>query len=680
MEKTVLEKNLEQISRYNNKLSAKIAELSQLENSFELLEAKSGDVNLLYNNILLHDPVDPQEEAYNIFHNLSDNSKSSINVLFGLGLGYVFTRFVLSSPGKIIVFEPNIDILRITFEVADLSEYLAKDNVLIVDSIGDLEKYIEKFYFSDAKINLVSHKHDGYKSNFLSSYANLNSEILAEILQKIEYIKGLYQNNYNNLFRNCISWTIAGVHNLPDVMEHNELESLRDKFSGKPAIIISAGPSLNKNIDLLKEYQDQAVIFCVGTALKTAVKHDIRPDFLTIVEHNDCTSQVAGIDTSDMNMILMPFTHEKFHKLKTKRKFNYYPKNDFTALWLADLLGVSVDDYHNKGTVSLCALFSAKIMGCDPIILIGQDLAYTNGKCYSDESAYSNLKCVKNKDTGKFEIVVDNFEAYVEAVKPHFAPKSDDPEEIARTEALNQEIGETYAKERIKSLLEGLYFVKDLNGEMVPTEAGYAIFISYFEQAAREFKEIKLINSTAEGAYLEGFDNIPLQESLSGYVDKKIDVESIIAESIKSARNLLKTKGNNVLEELDKMISLIEDNMTYFEQGEKYSSKLLKEARNNRLNDGSFKEHCQQALSCYIALQENLISKSSVIMGLIYSQYSKIANYMATFDDILDTESINAFAWYIYDFHKSAQQILKDNLHILKTARDKLNESCNSAS
>jgi hypothetical protein len=680
MEKTVLENNLEQISRYNPKLSQKIAELTHLENSFELLEAKSGDANLLYNDILLHDNIDPQEEAYNIFHSVSDDSKSSVNVLFGLGLGYIFTRFALSSKGKIIVFEPNLDILRITLEIADLSEYLAKDNILIVDSISDLEKYIEKLYFANAKINLISHKHDGFKSQFLSSYASLNPEILAELFQKIEFIKGLYENNYNNLFLNCINWTIAGVENLPEVMEHNELETLRNKFANKPAVIISAGPSLDKNIDFLKDYQDKAVIFCVGTAVKTAVKHGIRPDFLTIVENNDCTAQVSGVDTSDMNMILMPFTHEKFHKIKTKRKFNFYPKNDFTAIWLANLLDIPIEDYYNKGTVSLCALFSAKILGCNPIIVIGQDLAYSDGRCYSKDSAYNELKCVKNPDTGNFEIVVDNFEAYVEAVKPHFSPKSDDPEEIARTEVMNHELGVNYAKSRINSLLEGLYFVKDHHGEMIPTEASYAIFISYFEQAAKELDQTKLVNSTEQGAYLEGFEHISLKDALASYTGDPINVESVISEAVKSGRNLMYAKGKIVLDEIDKTIGLIESNLNYFVLGEKYSSKLYKEVNNNRMNAEYFKEHCQQALSCYIAIDENILSNSPIIMGLIYSQYSRLANYLSTHDDILNVESIKTFAWYIYDFHKTGHEILLDKLKILKSTRERLNESCNSAS
>ena len=707
MEKTILEKNLEQISRYNEKLAKKIAELNQLEHSFELLEAKSGDVNLSYNGILLHDDIDPQEEAYNIFCNLSDNNKSSINVLFGLGIGYIFKSFAQRSKGKIILLEPNLDILRIALEIIDFSEDLSKDSIIIVDSTGDLEKYIEKLYFADANINLISHKAEGFKSHFLSSYANLNPEILAELRVKIEFIKGLYESNYNNLFKNCLDWTIAGIENIPEVLNHNEVEALRNKFFGKPAVIISAGPSLDKNIDILKEYQDKAVMFCVGTALKTANRHGIKPDFLTIVEHNNCTGQVSGVDTSDMNMILMPFTHEKFHKIPTKRKFNFYPKNDFTAIWLAKHLEISLDDYYNKGTVSMCALFSAVILGCNPIILIGQDLAYSDGRCYSKESAYHDLKCIKNESTGKFEISVDNYENYIQAVQPNFQAESNNPKEIAEIKywtdhlkskfteeelvnfeaksktdqliELNHALGKMIVETKLANLLENLYFVKGQNGEMLPTEAGYAIFISYFEQVARELgNKVKFINSTENGAFLEGFEYIPLKSALDNHAQNSFDVESIIFESVKSGRNLLKVKGKTILNEIDKTINIIENNLNYFEQGKAYTAKLNKELTNNRLNANYFKEHCQQVLSCYISIEDKILTKNELILGLIFPQYSRLSNYLSTHSDILDIDSIRKFVMLASDFYTNGYENILKKMNILKETRKRLNESYNS--
>lgn len=663
MEKTILEKNLEQISRYNEKLAKKIAELNQIKNSFELLEAKSGDVNLLYNGVLLHDNIDPQEEAYNIFRSLSDNSKSSVNVLFGLGLGYVFKRFALSGKGKIIILEPNLDILRITLEIVDMSEDLSKDGILIVDSISDLEKYFEKVYFADAEVNF----------KLLDSYTLLNPEILGELKQRIEFIKGLYASNYNNLFLKCLDWTISGINNIPEVLEHNEVESLRDKFAGKPAVIISAGPSLDKNIDILKAYQDKAVIFCVGTALKTAVKHSIEPDFLTIVENNDCSGQVLGVNTSDMNMILMPFTHNKFHNLNTKRKFNFYPKNDFTTLWLAKHLGISLDDYYNKGTVSLCALFSAAIMGCSPIILIGQDLAYSGGKCYSSDSPYSALKCVKDEMTGKYKAEVDDMDAFIK----HYIPAD------AYTNPIFTSITnfvDEIVNSKLVQLNETLTFVKGQNDEILPTEAGYAIFISYFEQAARELGDKKkFINSTEGGAYLEGFNHISLKESLERHARVSINKEEIISKALSSGRDLLKTKGDIILREVDKTIDLFENNLDYFEQGKLYSTKLNKELTNNRINSEYFKEHCQHVLSSYIAIEENILTQNELILGLLYPQYSRLSNYLSTYNENLDQDSIKKFVALTYDYFINGYANLLSKMAVIKAMREKLNESCNSA-
>jgi|GEM_PF-846511 len=698
MEKTVLEKNLEQISRYNEKLAKKIAELNQLKYGFELLEAKSGDANLLYNDILLHDNIDPQEEAYNIFRSLPDNSKSTINVLFGLGLGYVFKRFALSCKGKIILLEPNLDVLRITLELVDMSEELAKDGIIVVDSIGDLETYFEKVYFAEAKVNL----------KYLSSYARLNPEIFSELEQKVEFIKGLYEHNYNNLFRQGVEWTAAGILNIPHVLSHYELEPLRNKFADKPAVIISAGPSLDENIDILKEYQDKAVIFCVGTALKTAVKHGIKPNFLTVVETHDCSSQAAGVDTSGMNMILMPFTHSKFHELKTKRKFNFYAKNDFTVAWLAKHLNISLDDYYSKGTVSMCALYSARILGCNPVILIGQDLAYTNGRCYSKDSAYHDLKCIKNESTGKYEIVVDNYESYLDAVQPDLKLNSTNPKEVASVKYwintfkstftaqelleyeaktqeeqiayINRRIGKSILKDRLANLLENMYFVKGQDGDMIPTDSGYAVFISYFEQAAREFGDkVKFINSTAKGAYLEGFEHIPLRTALNSYTKNTIDVESTIAESLKSGRNLLKSRGNNILRELNETVNLIECNIKYFEQGNIYVQKLNKEFNNKRLNTNYFKEHCQQVLSCYIAIEKNILTKNELLLGLLYPYYLKLSNYLCYNSDIINEESLKKFVDLVNYFFITGYENLLLNINVLRSTRDRLNESCNTA-
>ena len=68
-----------------------------------------------------------------------------------------------------------------------------------------------------------------------------------------------------------------------------------------------------------------------------------------------------------------------------------YSHNDLFSRWLANIADFSIEDYIIKGSGSYCALFSAYMAGCNPIIFAGQDLAYSDGKCYSSDSAFSAL-------------------------------------------------------------------------------------------------------------------------------------------------------------------------------------------------------------------------------------------------------------------------------------------------
>ncbi|MFH0702963.1 MAG: 6-hydroxymethylpterin diphosphokinase MptE-like protein [bacterium] len=651
MEKTILEKNLEQISRYNKKLAEKIAKNDKFDCEFEFLEAKSGDVILSYNNILLHDSIDPQEEAFRIFNNLSNNTKSTINILFGLGLGYLFKRFSLSCKGKIVIYEPNLDILRITLEIIDFSKELNKDTVVLVDSIEDIEKSFERLYFDGAEVTL----------SFLDSYTKLYPDAIQDLVNDIGFIKGLYSSNYSNLFRKCSEWTIAGINNIPEMIGNQELESLRQKFVNKPAVIISAGPSLDKNIDILYEYQDKVLTFCVGTALKTAVKHKIKPDFLAIVEYHDCSAQISGIDVSKMNLILHPMTFKSFHDLPAKHKFNYYPNNDFTTKWLAKFLDISLDDYLNKGTVSLCALFSAKILGCNPIILIGQDLAYSEGRCYSQDSPYHNLKCKKNQETGKMEVGPDDLESYIKTMNH------------------DEELAKLLTESRFKDITENLYFVKGQNGKMLPTEPGYATFIRYFENAATEFGDkIKFINSTEGGAYIEGFEHIPLKQVLENHANAPIDVESIIQESLKSGRNLQQEKSSILLKAIDETIELLQTSFEYFEHGKSSVIRLNKQFNTGRFYNKQFKRYCEEVLKNFIIIEEKFLNQNLLLLGLIFPEYSKLSNHLAVTDGSVDIDSIKKFIELAKNVFIHGYNRLKNDLEAIKEMRKRLYDSCNS--
>ena len=124
-------------------------------------------------------------------------------------------------------------------------------------------------------------------------------------------------------------------------------------------------------------------------------------------------------------------------------------------------------------------------MGCDKIILIGQDLAYTDNKCYSQNSAYAGFNINESKKV-EFE---NEFNQNEEQINKHAQFLSND-----------------------------LVYVKGLNGTNLLTRPDYCMFILFFQDLAKKYaSELELINATEGGAFIEGFNHITLNEALEKY-------------------------------------------------------------------------------------------------------------------------------------------------------------------
>jgi len=170
----ILEKNLDLIKIYNSKLVEKIINLQEITKPVEFLEAKSGDPVFSYDGMIIDDEIDPIDTAYQMFYKLNDNDEDNIYVIFGMGLGYVFKRFVQSCKGKIILFEPNIEILRLTLELVDFSEELTRNNVYVANSTKEMSELISMHFTYGIKI------HSCALDFYQKTYSNIYQDIIRE--------------------------------------------------------------------------------------------------------------------------------------------------------------------------------------------------------------------------------------------------------------------------------------------------------------------------------------------------------------------------------------------------------------------------------------------------------------------------------------------------------------------
>ncbi len=172
-----LNKNLDAIKRYNSFLAGKILQHTQAQGNTQFVQSKSGDVNLLYNDILVHDENSPIDEAIQLLNGLKRNDSRDVTVIYGLGLGYVLKRFVENYKGNIIIVESNLDILRITFEAVDFSQELQNPGILITNFLEDITRHLKRFYVPEARVHFVA----------MNSYKLLFPDFYKAVLNEVEY-------------------------------------------------------------------------------------------------------------------------------------------------------------------------------------------------------------------------------------------------------------------------------------------------------------------------------------------------------------------------------------------------------------------------------------------------------------------------------------------------------------
>ena len=441
--------------------------------------------NLNYNGIYLHNTESPLGESQSIINSCA-NMKNSLTLILGLGLGYLFQLSFKNFAGKIILFEPDLEIIYTTFNYVDFSNELSSDRVLFTHNFDNFIKMIQT--------NLV------YKESpiiiSLKSYREINKNNFDSQIDAIKMIFGSNIVDSNFKTRNYYLMTKFLINNIPQLLTEAPLANYKNIYTEKTALIVGAGPSLDRNIEIIKENRDKFIIFTVGTALNSLLSNDIIPDFLSIIELYDCSTQIKNVDLSKVNYIIEPYSNPILHDVNAKRIFSHITNNnDINKFW-AEISKTDISDYYSSGTVTFSAMDTARILGCSKILTIGLDLAFAKGKCYSKDSIYKDLVFDYDKD-GKLKFVAKDFNSLANAL----GEGCSEEEKIRR------------ANNRIDDLNKNLFYVKGITGEMLPTYKDYALFVQHFTQYSKMFsKDFKFINCSMTGAQIDGFENISLQE------------------------------------------------------------------------------------------------------------------------------------------------------------------------
>ncbi|PJQ84886.1 PseD protein, partial [Campylobacter jejuni subsp. jejuni] len=403
-QKELFNKNIEALSNILLKESLKEIKSSK----FELILGKDNlDINLkdtsdntfLYENVI--DELNSMLNTYNDKYLLYP-----VLYFYGFGNGILFKALLQNKNHQhIVVFEKDIEIIWIMFHILDFSSELQSARLMILQTSSlDIELFSNfcssKPFFQFSRIyflELMSH----YYERFHEDVLELNKKLVQDFKDSIL--------SHGNDPLDALQGIEQFVYNLPQMITHpsyKELLSKRKNLSDT-AIIVSTGPSLTKQLPLLKKYANKATIFCADSSYPILAKHGIKPDYVCMLERDEivaeCFNNDFGEFDKDIVFIVKSVTHP--HTIKYLQKNNRAFILVSTYASFIQYLKLDYFGYFNMGFSVAHMNFLLTIhLKYKNIILIGQDLAYAkDGQTHSQGFIHANLH------NGDYERDLDKF-------------------------------------------------------------------------------------------------------------------------------------------------------------------------------------------------------------------------------------------------------------------------------
>lgn len=415
----------------------------------------------------LHSRYDIEREMEKMFEGVSQETE--VLVLFGLGAGYAleYAGEHLPHLERVFVVEPSNQIMNRALREKEVVERLKKAKTITFLWNRSREEVaanlsVEINNYLNQKISLVFHL--AYRSLFREYFDGIADLIL-------QHVRGT-QVNMATVHGNIFLKNQNIIKNLN--AESIDIELLLQRLRGRPAIMVSAGPSLDNNVHLLQAAKEKCFIVAVGSAVKILHNKGIKPHaraaFSPYPDENtvfDGIGDFEGIPLIYSNT-LDYLVVEKYDAPKARMVMI----GDSMSQYFYQLSGYKHSLVGGGSTIANVTFDLLCRAGCSQVIFLGQDMAYTGLKLYAADS-WSN----------------PTFEAST----------------------------------------QGLIKTRDMYGNEIYTGRAFIGLKSAFESTIAAFPNVEVINSSEGGLGFSNAPNRPLQEVLDGMPGQ--DFQALIDEA-----------------------------------------------------------------------------------------------------------------------------------------------------
>lgn len=500
----IIESNLQALSQYNPFVAAEIAMDSKAEVVGIVEERKDGIIKFWKGSdqYLLQSKYDPKLEAEMLINKINFK-KDNLIIVFGIGLGHhLFAlKKYISKDSRVIIVEHNQGVLNYAMNNVDLSALFNSPQFYLIYGNDELKDMLIINCFNNNFHNLVLNIEIITLLNY-HVYEQENVEVLRKISKRIT--STLY--SFGNALDDMLTGFQNNYLNIDALIQTNSINEVRGMYKGMPAVIVASGPSLDKNIHLLKQAQGKALIVACDASLEACLSQGVTPDVIASIERDEPTySYYYENKVIDEDIVLAGpgLLWPKIFEEYAGKKIIMSKMDSGVEGWWHDHFENT--EHVNIGQSSATVAFAvAREAGCNPIILIGQDLAFSEGRKHSD------------------------------ATHTEHEGENDDSE------------------------FDGTY-VEDYEGNVLRSDKIYLLFKTWYEYQIIANPELQVIDATQGGAYIKGSKVIDFKDAIQLYCRGNLEQSfNQLLQDVKVTDEYVLNKYDEVMKSIERELGLLE--------------------------------------------------------------------------------------------------------------------------
>lgn len=490
----LLQQNLQAMEVYDEILyeAVKAYDLELLGQSLvEVENAADGSEIIKYtkNNYewYFNSQYEPREVAKQWIKNLGKIESIATITMFGIGNGMILEELLKNTPSTVLflIYEPSMDIFMKVLDKLDLS-LLGKRVFVLINGINDV-------FFESIAGALVTYENLSV-CKFLG-HPNYWACFPDEGKDYIECLQGIIKHveiNSNTKLRLSERYYKNILMNMKFLKHVSLIDQLVLKVGVEipvdlPAIIVSAGPSLKKNIHELKKVRGKAFLIATDSALNGMLLEGIIPDAFVTLDAIKSLKRFENEEIKSIPLICTESARWEVLDKHTGKKIFVNNSFGFGDLFLKEL-GITYQESFHGASVATFAYTIARMMGFQTIILVGQDLAFTDNSRY-----YEKAKIEGCHDTLEDHLSIE---------------------------------------------------VEDIYGGKVKTSKDLLIYKEWFEKQIEDDKEIETIDATEGGAKIKG----SIISKLSDVIEDKCKSEFDMMRYLNLLPDCISEQGQEVFD------------------------------------------------------------------------------------------------------------------------------------